>query len=336
MRGFLPTGSRVADGATLAVSFADILAAQQLLADLARATPVLSSEAADARAGAQLYFKCESLQRTGSFKFRGAYNAISRALARSSPAGVAAFSSGNHAQAVAYAARLLGCSATIVMPHDAPAGKRAATEGYGAEVIGYDRYREDRELITATLARDRRLALIPPFDHPDVIAGQGTVALELLQQLPDLDVLVTPLGGGGLLSGCALAAKALNPDCRVYGVEPEAGNDVQQSLRAGRIIRIETPKTIADGAQTLSVGNYTFPILQHLVSDVLTVSDAQLIDTMRFFLESMKLVVEPTGCLAAAAVLNGLVPAPGRKIGIVLSGGNVDCARLQSLLDRTS
>jgi threonine dehydratase len=326
----------VADGATLAVSFADILAAQLLLADLARTTPVLTSEAADAHAGAQLYFKCESLQRTGSFKFRGAYNAISRALTRSSPAGVAAFSSGNHAQAVAYAARLLGCSATIVMPHDAPAGKRAATEGYGAEVIGYDRYCEDREFITGALARDRGLALIPPFDHPDVIAGQGTVALELLQQLPDLDVLVTPLGGGGLLSGCALAAKALNPDCRIYGVEPEAGNDVQQSLRAGRIIRIETPKTIADGAQTLSVGNYTFPILQHLVSDVLTVSDAQLIDTMRFMLESMKLVVEPTGCLAAAAVLNGLVPVPGRKIGIVLSGGNVDCARLQSLLERTS
>jgi threonine dehydratase len=328
------SGSALENTAALAVDFADVLAAQQTLASLVQPTPVLRSEAADERAGAQLYFKCESLQRTGSFKFRGAYNAISRAIKRSSPPGVAAFSSGNHAQAVAYAARLLGCSATIVMPHDAPASKRSATEGYGAEVIGYDRYREDRELITRELARTRRLELIPPFDHPDVIAGQGTVGLELFQQFPDLDVLVTPLGGGGLLSGCALAAKSLNPKCRVFGVEPEAGNDVQQSLRAGRIIRIETPKTIADGAQTLCVGNYTFPILRRLVTDVLTVSDAQLIDTMRFFLESMKLVVEPTGCLAAAAVLNGLVPARGQKIGIVLSGGNVDSARLQSLLNR--
>jgi threonine dehydratase len=334
MNHSLPAGSRLESSATLAVELADIRAAQQLLSGVVQPTPVLRSEAADAQAGAQLYFKCESLQRTGSFKFRGAYNAISRAIKRSSPPGVAAFSSGNHAQAVAYAARLLGCSATIVMPHDAPASKRAATERYGAEVIGYDRYREDRELITRELARARGLELIPPFDHPDVIAGQGTVGLELFQEFSDLDVLVTPLGGGGLLSGCALAATALNPKCRVFGVEPEAGNDVQQSLRAGAIIRIETPKTIADGAQTLCPGNYTFPILQSLVSDVLTVSDAQLIETMSFFLESMKLVVEPTGCLAAAAVLNGLVPARGQKIGIVLSGGNVDSSRLQSLLNR--
>jgi threo-3-hydroxy-L-aspartate ammonia-lyase len=333
VNSLLPAGSGVASSAGLAVSIADLRAAQQLLSGVAQPTPILRSEAADARAGAQLYFKCESLQRTGSFKFRGAYNAISRAIKRSSPPGVAAFSSGNHAQAVAYAARLLGCSATIVMPHDAPASKRAATERYGAEVIGYDRYREDRELIARELARTRGLALIPPFDHPDVIAGQGTVGLELFQEIPDLDVLVTPLGGGGLLSGCGLAAKAMNTRCRVFGVEPEAGNDVQQSLRAGAIIRIETPKTIADGAQTLCPGNYTFPILQSLVSDVLTVSDAQLIETMRFFLESMKLVVEPTGCLAAAAVLNGLVPARGQKIGIVLSGGNVDSERLQSLLN---
>jgi threo-3-hydroxy-L-aspartate ammonia-lyase len=333
VNSLLPAGSGVASSAGLAVSIADLRAAQQLLSGVAQPTPILRSEAADARAGAQLYFKCESLQRTGSFKFRGAYNAISRAIKRSSPPGVAAFSSGNHAQAVAYAARLLGCSATIVMPHDAPASKRAATERYGAEVIGYDRYREDRELIARELARTRGLALIPPFDHPDVIAGQGTVGLELFQEIPDLDVLVTPLGGGGLLSGCGLAAKAMNSRCRVFGVEPEAGNDVQQSLRAGAIIRIETPKTIADGAQTLCPGNYTFPILQSLVSDVLTVSDAQLIETMRFFLESMKLVVEPTGCLAAAAVLNGLVPARGQKIGIVLSGGNVDSERLQSLLN---
>jgi threo-3-hydroxy-L-aspartate ammonia-lyase len=333
VNSLLPAGSGVASSAGLAVSIADLRAAQQLLSGVAQPTPILRSEAADARAGAQLYFKCESLQRTGSFKFRGAYNAISRAIKRSSLPGVAAFSSGNHAQAVAYAARLLGCSATIVMPHDAPASKRAATERYGAEVIGYDRYREDRELIARELARTRGLALIPPFDHPDVIAGQGTVGLELFQEIPDLDVLVTPLGGGGLLSGCGLAAKAMNSRCRVFGVEPEAGNDVQQSLRAGAIIRIETPKTIADGAQTLCPGNYTFPILQSLVSDVLTVSDAQLIETMRFFLESMKLVVEPTGCLAAAAVLNGLVPARGQKIGIVLSGGNVDSERLQSLLN---
>jgi threonine dehydratase len=326
-------GPGIETSAALAVEFKDVLSAQHRLAGLSELTPVLRSQAADERAGAPLYFKCESLQRTGSFKFRGAYNAISRAIERSSPPGVAAFSSGNHAQAVAHAARLLGISATIVMPHDAPASKRAATEAYGAEVIGYDRYREDRELITRELARKRGLELIPPFDHPDVIAGQGTAGLELFQQHPDLDVLVTPLGGGGLLSGCALAAKALNPKCQIYGVEPEAGNDVQQSLRAGRIIRIDTPKTIADGAQTLCVGHYTFPILQSVVTEVLTVSDAQLVDTMRFMLESMKLVVEPTGCLAAAAVLHGLVPARDRKIGIVLSGGNVDAARLQSLLN---
>jgi threo-3-hydroxy-L-aspartate ammonia-lyase len=329
-------GSGLENSPILPVTFADVRAAQQTLSGLAQTTPVLRSEAADARAHAQLYFKCESLQRTGSFKFRGAYNAISRALQRSSAPGVAAFSSGNHAQAVAYAARLLGVSATIVMPHDAPAGKRAATESYGAEVIGYDRYRENREFITRELARTRGLELIPPFDHPDVIAGQGTVGLELFQEVEDLDVLVTPLGGGGLLSGCALAAKALNPKCRVVGVEPEAGNDAQQSLRAGRIICIETPRTIADGAQTLSIGNYTFPILQRLVTEILTVSDAQLLEAMRFFLESMKLVVEPTGCLAAAAVLHGLVPAPAQKIGIVLSGGNVDSARLQSLLNDQS
>ncbi len=327
------SGAASGPGPVLAVQFADVRAAQQTLASLVQPTPVLRSEAADQRAGAQLYFKCESLQRTGSFKFRGAYNAISRALKRSAPPGVAAFSSGNHAQAVAYAARLLGCSATIVMPYDAPASKRAATERYGAEVIGYDRYREDRELITRELARTRGLELVPPFDHPDVIAGQGTVALELFQEFPDLDVLVTPLGGGGLLSGCALAARTLNPNCRVFGVEPEAGNDVQQSLRAGRIVRIEAPRTIADGAQTLCPGNYTFPILQRLVTDVATVSDTQLIETMRFFLESMKIVVEPTGCLAAAAVFNGLIPARGQRIGIVLSGGNVDSARLQCLLN---
>jgi threonine dehydratase len=315
------------------LTFEDILAARQTLAGHAALTPVLRSEAADERTGSQLFFKCESLQRTGSFKFRGAYHAISRAIARRSPAGIAAFSSGNHAQAIAYAARLLGRSAAIVMPHDAPASKRRATEAYGAEVIGYDRYREDREAITQELSRARGFELLPPFDHPDIIAGQGTVGLELCEQIPDLDVLVTPLGGGGLLSGCALAAKALNPKCRVYGVEPQAGNDVQQSLRSGHIVRIETPQTIADGAQTLCVGSFTFPIIQRLVDDVLTVTDAQLVEAMRFFLESMKIVVEPTGCLAAAAVLNGLIPATGLRVGIVLSGGNVDTARLEGLLN---
>lgn len=333
MNGPAQPGTGLESSPTLAVQFKDVLSARQRLAGLSQATPVLQSQAADERVGARLYFKCESLQRTGSFKFRGAYNAIARLSERASPPGVAAFSSGNHAQAVALAARLLGLSATIVMPNDAPASKRASTVGYGAEVIGYDRYREDREVITRELAQTRGLELIPPFDHPDVIAGQGTAGLELFEQHPDLELLVTPLGGGGLLSGCALAARALNPRCRIVGVEPEAGNDAQQSLRAGRIIRIDTPRTIADGAQTLSVGNYTFPILQSLVSEVVTVSDAQLVDTMRFFLDSMKLVVEPTGCLAAAAVLNGMVPARGQKIGIVVSGGNVDSARLQQLLD---
>ena len=319
-------------GADLSVRIEDVLCARERLAGHAASTPVLSSPEANQRAGAQLYFKCESLQRTGSFKFRGAYNAISKAIAHRAPPGIAAFSSGNHAQAIAYAARLLGRQAAIVMPHDAPASKRRATEAYGAEVIGYDRYREDREAITQALSRERGFELLPPFDHPDIIAGQGTVGLELCEAVPDLDVLVTPLGGGGLLSGCALAARALIPHSRVYGVEPEAGNDVQQSLQVGYPVRIETPKTIADDAQTVCVGNYTFPIIQRLVTGVVTVSDAQLVDTMRFLLESMKLVVEPTGCLAAAAVLHGLVPARNQKIGIVLSGGNVSEARLHGLL----
>lgn len=329
-----PRNNEVADVkiALLPVTFEDLLAARETLAGHATATPVLRSQPANERTDAQLFFKCESLQRSGSFKFRGAYNAISKAIARRAPPGIAAFSSGNHAQAIAYAAQLLGLKAAIVMPHDAPASKRRATEAYGAEVIGYDRYREDREAITQALSRERGYELLPPFDHPDIIAGQGTAGLELCEAIPELDVLVTPLGGGGLLSGCALAATTLIPTCRVYGVEPEAGNDVQQSLRSGHPVRIDTPKTIADGAQTVCVGNYTFPIIQRLVTDVLTVTDAQLVETMRFLLESMKIVVEPTGCLAAAAVLHGLIPATGLRIGIVLSGGNVDTERMQGLL----
>jgi threonine dehydratase len=239
-----------------------------------------------------------------------------------------AFSSGNHAQAVAHAAQLLGMPAVIVMPQDAPAAKLAATRGYGAEVILYDRATGDREAIARGLVSTRGATLIPPFDHADVIAGQGTVAMELFEEVGELDYLFVCVGGGGLIAGCALAAAQLAPACRVIGVEPEAGNDAQQSLRSGRIVRIAVPQTIADGAQTTAVGELTFPIMQRLVSDIVTVSDAQLRAQMRFFASRMKIVVEPTGCLAAAAVLNELLPLRGRRVGVVVSGGNVELSML--------
>ena len=312
--------------------FADIRRAADRLRGMAHETPVLTSRTADALAGAQLFFKAENLQRGGAFKFRGAANAIAALDPAARGRGVVTYSSGNHAQALAYAARLLGSNATIVMPHDAPAVKLAATRDYGGTVVFYDRYTEDRAAIAGAIAAERGLAIIPPFDHPDVMAGQGTVALELLAAVPDLDLLLVPLGGGGLLSGCAIAARALNPAIRIVGVEPEAGNDGQQSLRAGRIVSIPVPKSIADGAVTTALGEYTFPVIAELVDDIVTVSDAALIDAMRFFAERMKLIVEPTGCLGAAAAFSGAVPVAGKRVGIVLSGGNVDVGRLGSLL----
>ncbi|WP_431821676.1 threo-3-hydroxy-L-aspartate ammonia-lyase [Burkholderia sp. F1] len=315
-----------------APTFDDVTDAAARLAGAAHRTPVLTSRTADARTGATIFFKCENFQRMGAFKFRGAYNAIAHFDAEQRKAGVITYSSGNHAQAIALAARLAGIRATIVMPHDAPAAKLEATRGYGGEVITYDRYTESREEIGARLAQERGMTLVPPYDHPHVIAGQGTAAKELIEETGPLDLLVVCLGGGGLLAGSALSAAALSPDCRVVGVEPEAGNDGQQSLARGEVVHIATPRTIADGAASTHLGACNFPIIRRLVEQIVTVSDAQLVETMRFFAERMKMVVEPTGCLAAAAVLDGVLPVEGKRVGVLVSGGNVDLARYAELL----
>ena len=317
---------------SLAIGFDDVSAAAQRLKDVAHRTPVLTSRTADEIAGAALFFKCENFQRMGAFKFRGAYNALAQFSPEQKKRGVCAFSSGNHAQGIALSAKLLGMPAAIVMPLDSPAVKMAATRGYGAEVITYDRYTEDRMAIGQKLAEERGMTLIPPYDHAHVMAGQGTAALELLQDVPQLDTLLVCLGGGGLISGCAVAAKHLNPKIRVIGVEPEAGNDAQQSKAAGKIIKIDTPKTIADGAQTQFVGNLTFPVIQALVDEIVTVSDAQLIEAMRFAASRMKMVIEPTGGLAMAAAMQGVVNVKGQRVGIIISGGNVDIAQLAKYL----
>ncbi|MDA8350364.1 MAG: threo-3-hydroxy-L-aspartate ammonia-lyase [Pseudomonadota bacterium] len=318
--------------AELPITFADIQAAQQRLAGVAHRTPVLTSRTADARCGAQLFFKCENFQRIGAFKFRGAYNAVARLEPAQRAAGVVAYSSGNHAQAIALACRLLASRAVIVMPSDAPRAKVAATRSYGGEVVFYDRYREDREALGRQLAAERGLTLIPPYDHPDVMAGQGSAAAELIETVGPLDVLLAPLGGGGLLSGSAVAAHALSPGCTVIGVEPEAGDDGRQSLRAGHIVHIATPETLADGAQTLHLGQHTFAVIAARVSDIVTVSDAQLLEAMAWFAERMKLVLEPTGVLAAAAVFSGQLALTGKRVGVILSGGNIDLARYAALL----
>lgn len=318
----------------LAISFDDVAAAHRRLAEVAHRSPVLRSRTADERVGAELFFKCENFQRMGAFKFRGAYNALSRFTPAQRAGGVVTFSSGNHAQAIALSARLLGIKAVIVMPKDAPAIKVAATRGYGAEIISYDRYTEDREAIGRRLSEERGLTLIPPYDHPDVMAGQGTAAKELIEEVGPLDFLLVPLGGGGLLSGSATAARALAPACEVYGVEPEAGNDGQRSFRSGAIVHIDTPKTIADGAQTQHLGQYTFPVIRALVRDILTASDAELVVAMKFFAGRMKIVVEPTGCLAAAAAFGGRLDLRGKRVGVILSGGNVDLGRFAELVTK--
>ena len=316
----------------MAVTFADIEAAAARLEGIAHRTPVMTSRTADVRADANLFFKCENLQRGGAFKFRGAYNAIATLTDEQRRHGVVAYSSGNHAQAVALAGRLLGVATTIVMPKDAPAAKVAATREYGGEIIFYDRYTESREEICAALAADRGLSVIPPYDHRQVIAGQGTAARELFQSIGELDLLLMSLGGGGLLAGSALAAQALSPRCRVIGVEPEAGNDGQQSFRAGKVVRIAVPRSIADGALTTYLGENNFPLIRALVHDVVTVSDQALVETMRFFAERMKIVVEPTGCLGAAAALSNRFHRPGERVGVLISGGNIDLARYAELL----
>lgn len=313
-------------------SYADVEAAAARIDGHAHRTPVLRSRFVDALLGAEVAFKCENFQRSGAFKFRGAYSALSRLGPAQRRAGVVAFSSGNHAQAIALSARLLGMPATIVMPHDTPAIKLAATRGYGAEVVIYDRFTEDREAIGRRLAGERGMTLIPPFDHPDVIAGQGTATRELIQEVGALDALFVPMGGGGLVSGAALAARALSPRCEVYGVEPEAGNDGQQSFRSGAIVHIATPRTIADGAQTQHLGELTFAIIRRELADVLTASDAQLIEAMRLFAGRMKIVVEPTGCLGFAAARHAGLPLAGKRVGVIVSGGNIDLDRYAELL----
>ncbi|VVE86317.1 threo-3-hydroxy-L-aspartate ammonia-lyase [Pandoraea bronchicola] len=316
---------------SLAITYGDVVAAHDRIREAAYRTPVLTSRTADAMTGARLFFKAENLQRMGAFKFRGAYNAISQFTAEQKRGGVLAFSSGNHAQAIALSARELGVPAVILMPQDAPQMKIDATRGYGAEVILYDRYKEDREALSKHLAQARGMTLIPPYDHPHVMAGQGTATKELIEDAGELDTLVVCLGGGGLLSGSAVAARALNPDIEIFGVEPEAGNDGQQSFRSGKIVHIETPRTIADGAQTQHLGDYTFPVIRSLTDDILTVTDDELVQTMKFFASRMKIVVEPTGCLAAAAVLQGKVDVRGKRVGVILSGGNVDMERFARL-----
>ncbi len=312
--------------------YEDVAAAARRIEGHANRTPVLTSRTVDEALGARVFFKCENFQRMGAFKFRGAFNALSCLAERQRKAGVVAFSSGNHAQAVALSARLLGVPNTIVMPHDAPAAKLAATRDYGGNVVIYDRYKEDREAIARRLAEEKGMTLIPPYDHPHVIAGQGTAAKELFDEVGPLDALFVCLGGGGLLAGSALATRALSPATRLYGVEPEAGNDGQQSFRSGAIVHIDTPKTIADGAQTQHLGTCTFEIIKRDVDDIFTVSDGELIDCMRFFAARMKMVVEPTGCLGFAAARQRKQALAGQRVGVIVSGGNVDMDRFCALL----
>ena len=316
----------------LSVSFDDIEAAHARLRGVAHRTPALTSSSIDALTGAAVRFKCENLQRMGAFKFRGAYNALASLDADARSRGVVAFSSGNHAQAVALAGRILGISATIVMPADAPQVKVAATRGYGAEVVFYDRAAgESREAVAERISREKGATVIPPFDHPMVIAGQGTAAKELLEDTGALDYLFVCTGGAGLLSGCAVAARHLAPDIRVVGVEPAAGDDAARSFRSKTLQRVENPVTIADGARTQSLGAITFPLVLHHVHDIVTVTDEQIVEAMRFLWERMKLVVEPTGALAAAGVLSGAIDVRDRRVGIILSGGNVDLKAMASL-----
>jgi threonine dehydratase len=313
-------------------TYADVESAALQLEGVAHRTPVATSRTVDARTGAEVFFKCENFQRGGAFKFRGAFNALSRLSPDEQRRGVVTFSSGNHAQAIALAGQVLGIPRVIVMPSDAPAVKRIATESYGGEVVLYDREREDREAIGRRLAEERGLTLIPPYDHPHVIAGQGTAARELIEDAGHLDLLLAPCGGGGLLSGTALSAEALSPGCRVIGVEPAAGDDANRSFRTKELQTVKNPKSVADGALTPSLGTLTFPLVLQHVSDMTTVEDRPLLETMFFLWERMKLVVEPTGALAAAAILTGRIEARGKRVGVILSGGNVDLAQVSAWL----
>jgi threo-3-hydroxy-L-aspartate ammonia-lyase len=316
----------------LAVTFEDVALAAERLRGVAHRTPAITSATLDERTGAQVFLKAENLQRMGAFKFRGAYNRLVQLDPAERKRGVVAFSSGNHAQGVALAAKLLGIPAAIVMPTDAPAAKLAATRGYGAEVVLYDRFTMNRAEIAHALAAERGATLVPPFDDPAIIAGQGTAALELIEDVGPLDVLLVCTGGGGLLSGCALAATKLSPGIAVYGVEPEAGDDWVQSLARNERVTIPVPDTIADGMQTQSPGELTFPIVQALCAGVVTVSDEELRDAMRFAFERLKLVIEPSGVAGLAAALTGRVDVRGKRVGVTLSGGNVDAATFARLI----
>jgi len=304
------------------------------LKGVAHRTPVLRSRTLDALVGAEVFLKCENFQRVGAFKFRGAYNAASRLTPEQLTRGIAAYSSGNHAQAVALAARELGTTAVIVMPEDAPRSKVDATIGYGAEIVTYDRYTEDRVAVGAALAAERGLALIPPYEHPHVMAGQGTAALELLEETGELDALIVPVGGGGLIAGSATAAKGLHPAIRVLGVEPEAGDDTKRSLEAGRRISIPVPHTIADGQALHTPGELTFSVNRRLVDGIALVSDEEIRDAMRFAFERLKIVVEPSGATPIAALLAGRAGSLPRRIGVIVSGGNVDADRFARLCSR--
>jgi threonine dehydratase len=306
------------------VTYADIEAARQRLADVAHKTPVLTSQTVNERTNSQVFFKCENFQRTGSFKFRGAYNALAQLSEEEKQQGVLTYSSGNHAQAIALAGKLLGIPTTIVMPDDAPEVKQAATRGYGAEIILYDRTTTKREELAQTLANERQLTIIPPYDHPHIVAGQGTTAKELTEEVGQLDMLLVCCGGGGLLSGCAIATKTLSPNCRVIGVEPSQADDATRSFHTKSLQTIHNPDTIADGARTPSLGQLTFPLVLYYVDDMVTVSEEAILRTLFFLWERLKIVIEPTGVLAATALLEGVVKMPNARIGVIISGGNVD------------
>tara|TARA_B100000902_G_scaffold307819_1_gene296769 strand:+ start:5237 stop:6193 length:957 start_codon:yes stop_codon:yes gene_type:complete len=311
----------------------DLEAASARLDGVVRRTPVLRSRLLDERVGAEIHLKAEHLQRTGAFKFRGAFNAVAAISSSVRQRGVISYSSGNHAQAVARAAQLFEIPAIIVMPTDAPQSKRDATESYGAEVISYDRYTQRREDIAAEIVLERNLSLVPPFDHPDVIAGQSTCVQELFEDSGPLDQLIISVGGGGLISGSALAAHRENPNCQIVGVEPELGNDVQLSLREGRIIEIEVPDTIADGQQTTSPGAHTFAVMQQHVEEIVTVTDSQILNAMDYLFRYQNQVVEPSGASALAALLSGAVRPSGNRIGVILSGGNISPERFVQLME---
>jgi threonine dehydratase len=316
----------------LPVTYADVEAAAARLAGHAHRTPVLTSRTVDARVGAEAFFKCENFQRAGAFKFRGAYNALSQLSDEQKRRGVLTYSSGNHAQAIALAGQLLGIATTIVMPDDAPPVKLAATRGYGADVITYDKNESTREALGAKIAAERGLTVIPPYDHPHVVAGQGTAAKELIEDIGRLDWLLVPCGGAGLLSGCAIAAAHLSPGCKVVGVEPEAGDDATRSFRTRRLQTVHNPETIADGARTPSLGKITFPLVLAYVHDMMTVGDRELLDSMLYLWERMKIVVEPTGALGAAGMFKGNLGLAGQRVGVIVSGGNADLKAICKLM----